>query len=249
VKVESEELFPTDLILLSTSIEGGVAYIETASLDGEKNLKPRNAFAVTQKYNTIDSLSNLCGSWKGILPNKELHEFSSNLTLQSGETINYYKDKQLLYRGARLKNTKWIYGLSIYTGRNSKIMMNSDSTAEKMSQIEVKVNYILGLILGLQVILCFIMAILDGVFINNNAKNNSYIQFSNYASSFDSFLIWCTYMVLLNTMIPISLVVSMEVVKMSQSYFIDKDKLMYSEFRKRYSNVKSASLNEELGQI
>ena len=36
---------------------------------------------------------------------------------------------------------------------------------------------------------------------------------------------------------------------MSQSYFIDKDRLMYSSFRKKYCNVKSASLNEELGQI
>ena len=36
---------------------------------------------------------------------------------------------------------------------------------------------------------------------------------------------------------------------MSQSYFIDKDNLMYSSFRKKNANVKSASLNEELGQI
>jgi len=36
--------------LLSSSIEGGTAFIETASLDGEKNLKPRNAFAATQRY-------------------------------------------------------------------------------------------------------------------------------------------------------------------------------------------------------
>jgi phospholipid-transporting ATPase len=53
VKVESEELFPTDLILLASSADGGVAFIETASLDGEKNLKPRNAFPATQRYNSI----------------------------------------------------------------------------------------------------------------------------------------------------------------------------------------------------
>lgn len=151
------------------------------------------------------------------------------MSLSSGETINYYKDKQLLYRGARLKNTKWIYGLTIYTGRNSKIMMNSDSSSEKMSQIEVKVNYILGLILILQVVMCFILAILDGVFLSTKRDNNSsYILFSTYSTATDAFLIFCSYMVLLNTMIPISLIVSIEIVKMSQSYFIDKDKLMYS---------------------
>ncbi len=42
--MEAEEMFPADLLLLSSSSEGGVAYIETASLDGEKNLKPRNAY-------------------------------------------------------------------------------------------------------------------------------------------------------------------------------------------------------------
>lgn len=169
--------------------------------------------------------------------------------LPNGEVVNFYKDKQLLYRGARLKNTRWVFGLAIYTGRNSKIMMNSDSSSEKMSQIEVKVNYILGLILCLQVVMCLVLAILDGVFLNSNRNSHPYILFSAYPTSTDSFLIWCTYMVLLNTMIPISLIVSIEIVKMSQSYFIDKDQLMYSEFRKKYCNVKSASLNEELGQI
>jgi len=58
-----------------------------------------------------------------------------------------------------------------------------------------------------------------------------------------------SYFVLLNTMIPISLIVSIEIVKMSQSYFIDKDRLMFSTFRNRGVTVRSASLNEELGQI
>lgn len=122
-------------------------------------------------------------------------------------------------------------------------MLNSDSLSDKMSQIEVKVNYILGVILLIQVLLCLILAILDGFFLNKNKGNNSYIIFSSYSDVFDSFLTFCSYLVLLNTMIPISLIVSIEIVKMSQSYFIDRDKLMYSDFRKKYCSVKSASLN------
>lgn len=37
-------MFPADLILLSSSLPSGAASIETASLDGEKDLKRRNAF-------------------------------------------------------------------------------------------------------------------------------------------------------------------------------------------------------------
>lgn len=90
------------------------------------------------------------------------------MQMEGGDMLNFYKDKQLLYRGARLKNTKWIYGLCIYTGRNTKIMMNSDSSSEKMSQIENKVNVILGIILLLQLVLCLIIAICAGVFNSND---------------------------------------------------------------------------------
>jgi len=128
-------------------------------------------------------------------------------------------------------------------------MMNSDSSSEKMSQVENKVNIILGIILLLQMILCFIIAVLDGVFLNNYGPTHTYLHASLNSVPADSILMWCTYFVLINTMIPISLIVSMEGVKMSQSYFINKDQLMYSSFRKKSANVKSASLNEELGQI
>jgi len=126
----------------------------------------------------------------------------------TGEQISFYKDKQLLYRGARLKNTKWIYGLSIYTGRNTKIMMNSDSSSDKMSQIEAKVNSILVLILLLQLFLCLIVAILYGVFVSRNRNTHTYIIFGNLSVGLDAFIIYCSYFVLINTMIPISLIVS-----------------------------------------
>ena len=75
-------------------------------------------------------------------------------------------DKQLMYRGTRLKNTKWIFGLAIYTGRNSKIIMNSKSSSSKMSQVERKVNKVLLFIFLTQIILCLICGILFGVFRN-----------------------------------------------------------------------------------
>lgn len=59
----------------------------------------------------------------------------------------------------------------------------------------------------------------------------------------DSFITFLTYFVLMNTMIPISLIVSMEIVKMFQKYFIEKDQLMFSNLRNKYVSVQSASLN------
>jgi len=43
-RVADQQSFPADLILISSSDVDGVAYIETASLDGEQTSKIRYAF-------------------------------------------------------------------------------------------------------------------------------------------------------------------------------------------------------------
>lgn len=57
------------------------------------------------------------------------------------------------------------------------------------------------------------------------------------------------YFLLLNTLIPISLVVTIEVVKVLQARFIEWDSYMYCKDRDKLCKVSSASLNEELGQV
>ncbi len=74
------------MILLASSSEGGIAFIETASLDGEKNLKPRNAYNETNKFIDEQLLPEIEGTWMGTLPDKELHRFSSRMLLQGLNT-------------------------------------------------------------------------------------------------------------------------------------------------------------------
>ena len=53
----------------------------------------------------------------------------------------------------------------------------------------------------------------------------------------------------MNTFIPISLVVSIELIKIIQGYFFAKDVNMGSISRKRFAKVNTVSINEELGQV
>ena len=65
--------------MIQNSSDEGVAYIETGSLDGEKNLKPRNALQQIQTYirNELkDDLSLFKASFQVALPNSELHSFN-----------------------------------------------------------------------------------------------------------------------------------------------------------------------------
>lgn len=77
-----------------------------------------------------------------------------------------------------------------------------------MSQIERKVNSILGIILLIQLVCCLAVAICDGYFVSHYKSTDYYIQFGDYSTGLDAFLIFCSYFVLINTMIPISLIVS-----------------------------------------
>lgn len=128
--------------------------------------------------------------------------------------------KALLLRGTKLKNTRWVFGLVVYTGRNTKIILNSEAEASKMSQIENKVNYVLAIILAIQVGLCVVCAVLYSVYRSRYEEEDWYVAWPEYGVGGDSVLSFLTYFVLMNTMIPISLVVSMEIVKMFQKYFI-----------------------------
>jgi magnesium-transporting ATPase (P-type) len=81
--------------------------------------------------------------------------------LQIGkQKLTISDSSQLLFRGAKLKNTKWIWGLVIYTGQCSKIMMNGQSFVTKLSTVEKKLNYLLIVMLSVQLIACILIAAL-----------------------------------------------------------------------------------------
>lgn len=60
---------------------------------------------------------------------------------------------------------------------------------------------------------------------------------------------WLTFLVLLNILIPISLYVSMELVKLAQAWYINQDIEMYDEANDVPAQARTSNLNEELGQI
>jgi phospholipid-transporting ATPase len=63
-------------------------------------------------------------------------------------------DDQMMLRGSSLRNTQWIYGFVIYTGHDSKMMMNSTKAKAKSSKIEKLTNWLILLVFSLQILLC-----------------------------------------------------------------------------------------------
>ena len=130
-------------------------------------------------------------------------------------------------------------------------MKNSKDPVTKYSSVEKLMNLALIFIFIFQGVLCVISAVLRGHYYKKNklksAKNS--FGYTVYSYSEESFFNYFTYLLLLNTLIPISLIITMEVVKIFQGYFMQKDKYSYSKIRKKFLRVNSVSLNEECGMI
>jgi len=52
-----------------------------------------------------------------------LESFKGNVIVQGKD--HTLSEKQLLLKGASLQNTDWVIGLVVYTGEETKIMLNS----------------------------------------------------------------------------------------------------------------------------
>jgi len=251
VMVKNDKFFPADLVLLASSEEEAQCYIETANLDGETNLKIRTANATTKYLKDAQQLKSFSGEIEAEGPNKNLYDFTGNITVKGGETMPI-GSTEILLRGSKLRNTKWVYGIAVYTGAESKLMMNSTKAPLKQSTVEKVMNY---QIIFLFLILVTISLISSGVnkYQYSNGEVHTYLTNSEDDSSNSFFLNFLTFFILYNNLIPISLLVSLEMVRVFQAMFIDNDEEMHyvdeSLGVDTYAVAKTSNLNEELGQI
>jgi phospholipid-translocating ATPase len=166
VLLRENDQVPADLIVLSTSNPDNICFVETKNLDGETNLKVRKPLKVTSRISSEEDLehahfyvdsepphANLY-SYNGVLRYRPAENHSSELK-QEAITIN-----EMLLRGCSLRNTKWIIGLVVFTGADTKIMMNGGDTPSKRSKIEKETNFNVAMNFALLMILCLIVALL-----------------------------------------------------------------------------------------
>ncbi|KAK4791486.1 hypothetical protein SAY86_031899 [Trapa natans] len=258
VKVGKDEFFPADLLLLSSSYEDGVCYVETMNLDGETNLKLKQAVEITSSlYRDW-----MFGDFKAVVkcedPNANLYSFVGSMEFEE----NQYplSPQQLLLRGSKLRNTDYIYGAVIFTGHDTKVMQNSTDPPSKRSRIEKKMDHIIYLLFLILLSLSFIGSIFFGIWTNEDHQNGEmkrwYLRPDNSTFLFDprrpvmaAVYHFLASLMLYGYFIPISLYVSIEVVKVLQSIFINQDIHMYYEETDRPAYARTSNLNEELGMV
>lgn len=248
VEVRNKEFFPSDLLLLCSSEPQGICYIETSNLDGETNLKIRQAHPDTMDQD----VKRLGGRVECEGPNNRLYEFTGNLQLDEHRLEPIQAD-QILLRGAQLRNTQWVRGLVLYTGHDSKLLQNASRAPLKRSNMDRVTNR--------QVVFLFIILLLLSLASSIGAsvwnkwhvgrEEHWYLPLTADPAAevgrfFKSFL---TFIILYNNLIPISLIVTLEVIKFLQAYFINYDQDMYDAETDTPALARNSNLNEELGQV
>ena len=268
ILIYENENIPADIILIDTGSGEGTCYVETSSLDGEKALKLKIANKFTQGFISDDIHSNR-GIEKYIHQKKyhfggiiKINAPNSNLNYINGTFHPSFKKKDIiieqdimistnefLLKGSVLKNTNWIIGIVVYTGMNNKIILNSKKPRLKMSKIEKKLNMYLLFVFFFLILCCSECSLFHHFQYKKNKKfYENFIYLSNSPNT-ESFIVFFTYFLLLNTFIPISLIVSTEIIKIIQGIFIRWDILLYSKWRHCFCSAKSVSIIEELGNV
>ncbi|KDO26161.1 hypothetical protein SPRG_08522 [Saprolegnia parasitica CBS 223.65] len=253
LEIRNDEPIPADVLLLSVppSDDGGssssTCFVETKSLDGETNLKQRQAVPTTQHATTPALLSALRGHATVERPNHCIHTFQGVLHVvqASNTTPAALSITNMLLRGSTLQSTARVYGLVIHTGMDTKIVKSNRPTPSKRSALERRINMYVLTLVGLLLVFCA-SAATASVFWTASAQSVTYLGPNLHASWVVTFFY---YFLLMYQFVPISLYVSMGTAKFVQARFIEWDQSMYHARSNTRAVVRSMGLNEDLGQI
>ncbi|KAM6217827.1 phospholipid-transporting ATPase IC [Rhynchocyon petersi] len=249
IRLKKNDFIPADILLLSSSEPNSLCYVETAELDGETNLKFKMALEVTdQALQRENALAKFDGFIECEEPNNRLDKFTGTLFWRNS-SFPLDADKILL-RGCVIRNTDFCHGLVIFAGADTKIMRNSGKTRFKRTKIDYLMNYMVYTIIIVLILLSAGLAI-GHAYWEAQVGNYSWYLYDgeDYSPSYRGFLTFWGYIIVLNTMVPISLYVSVEVIRLMQSYFINWDLQMYYSEKDTPAKARTTTLNEQLGQI
>ncbi|KAL0067052.1 hypothetical protein AAF712_005836 [Marasmius tenuissimus] len=253
VKISENEAIPADMIICSTSDEENVAYVETKNLDGETNLKSRNAVPPLTHLRTPADCANTINNFRINCDRPENNMYRLNATVEMGDKKFPVDLQTTLLRGTVLKNTSWVIGIIIFSGEDSKIVMNAGGTPSKRSRIERQMNPMvlinLALIFGLAAICAIVEYTQEKKYSPRGAPWLYGTDRPGDNPSVNGAITFVFGLLTFQALVPISLYLTFEVVHTVQSIFIYLDGDLYYAKKDQPTQARSWNLTDDLGQI
>ncbi|KFV62352.1 putative phospholipid-transporting ATPase IK, partial [Dryobates pubescens] len=250
VRLRKDSFVPADMLLLCSSEPSSLCYVETAEIDGETNLKFRQALLVThQELVSEESMAAFDGRVTCEEPNSRMHSFTGTLEWR-GESFSLDSERILL-RGCRLRNTDLCYGLVLYAGFDSKIMRNCGKIQRKKTKLDRLMDRLVIIIFLVLLLTSLCLAVASGLWAKTFQENHSYLSalYQHTTPAQQAFFSFWGFTILLSIIIPMSMYITFEFVYLVNSFFINWDLEMYYPAKDIPAKARSTSLNDQLGQI
>ncbi|KDO21212.1 hypothetical protein SPRG_21329 [Saprolegnia parasitica CBS 223.65] len=254
--LKDKDEMPADVLILATSEEEGRCFVETCNLDGETNLKRRTALEPIAKLIGFRSLNDpvldptshmkscmdIAATIEYEQPNNRLYNFTGRIQAKKLNEPVPIGPNNIVLRGCSLRSCNYIFGIVLFAGKESKLMQNARATPSKQSNVYRMVNRCIVLIFFTQLVLCIICAVAFNAWVDHYQGIVWYLPFISHEYS-----AFFTFLILYNNLVPISLYVSLDMVKVAQAKNISSDPEMCHEGF--HAIARTSDLNEDLGQI
>jgi len=228
IVIEADERVPADCILMRTTEKSGASFIRTDQLDGETDWKLRRAVKLTQELPSNHSLFDIHAAVFAERPHKAIYDFIGKLTKydaagQDVEHIESLSLEQTLWANTVVASGT-VVGLVIYTGKETRAVLNASSPRSKMGKLDQELN-------NLSKILFALMFLLSLLLVACKKFQGSWL------------ITLFRFTLLFSSIIPISMRVNLDMGKTAYSFFIMRDKKIPGTV------VRNSSIPEELGRI
>ncbi|KZT06691.1 phospholipid-translocating P-type ATPase [Laetiporus sulphureus 93-53] len=256
VLLRENEQIPADIVVLSTSDPDNMCYVETKNLDGETNLKPRKSVRATSGITSEEDVERSSFVLDSEPPHQNLYLYHGVLRYRDIENGNLKQESvsinEMLLRGCTLRNTAWVIGLVVFTGADTKIMLNGGATPSKRSKIEKETNFNVIVNFAVLIIMCLICGIANGLFDAKTGTSADFFEVGSDASTssvVNGIVTFVSCLIAFQNIVPISLYISIEIVKTIQAFFISQDVDMYYKPLNAACTPKTWNISDDLGQI
>ncbi|KAG9974884.1 aminophospholipid-translocating P4-type ATPase, partial [Aureobasidium melanogenum] len=190
VRLYNEESIPADIVVLSTSDPDGACYVETKNLDGETNLKVRQALHCGQKVKRARDCERAEFVLESEPPHANLYSYSGavrwkqygskNSDVEAADMAEPVSINNMLLRGCSIRNTEWVLGIVVFTGEETKIMLNSGITPTKRAQISKDLNWNVIYNFIILFFMCLISAVVQGTTWGKGDESLDFFEFGSY---------------------------------------------------------------------
>ncbi|XP_036429795.1 LOW QUALITY PROTEIN: probable phospholipid-transporting ATPase VD [Colossoma macropomum] len=247
VRLCCNEIIPADMVLLHSSDPNGICYIETANLDGETNLKQRQVVRDLPQQGSEFTPENFNSRIECENPNNDLRRFRGYMEHPNKVRVGLHSEN-LLLRSCTVRNTETVTGIVVYAGHETKAMQNNSGPRYKRSKLERRLNVDVLWSVVLLLLMCLTAAVGHGVWLSGLKDPVFMIPDDTHPALAGFYMFW-TMIIVLQVLIPVSLYVSIEIVKLGQIYFIQNDLDLYNARLDSSVQCRALNITEDLGQI